>query len=239
MNGKDIVPKESQMKFIASAIVLALLIAGCADKTVKPMPPEQSASLEGKRFDVVYYDAPLQPFVVTPGSAMLMGLGGAIGGALYGLIEGAIHTETTPSTPSLFVSNMLAERLSSDRAMIRGTHPELIVSDRIDAVPEGYKDVDYLINVEDRIWQVVYFPTHWASYKVRYEAQLKVYDVRQNRLIAQSYCSFDPEYKEDAPNYDALFDNNASGLKQYSQDLFQRCADQFYSDLFAAASTGS
>ncbi|MHC3993952.1 hypothetical protein ACXWTF_03940 [Thiomicrolovo sp. ZZH C-3] len=227
------------MKFLTSAVALILLLAGCANKSVQPLPQDQHTALKGKHFDIIHYDAPLEPFVMTPGKALFFGFTGLIGGALYATTDTAVHENELPSTPSHFVSTDLAKMLSSENDMVWTTHPNIIFTDPIDSVPESYKDVDYVIDIRDKVWSVNYYRTHWGSYKVMYEAQLKVYDVRTNRIIGESYCEFDPEYTDDAPDYDSLFEHNALGLKNYSKTLFKRCADQFYSDLFSARPAGS
>jgi hypothetical protein len=91
----------------------------------------------------------------------------------------------------------------------------------------------FVVDVETRIWHVIYFPTDWTHYQVPYMAVARLIDADTARVLAESSCKVEPGTNAGAPTYDELLANGAERLKASAAASVATCAAQFKRDMFA------
>lgn len=219
---------------IAIATATILLASGCVSKNTVPMKPAVVQDIKEKSFTYVKREYPIKPMVMTPGMAMTMGLGGAIGGALGGAFmasEAYSEDKVYASTPSHYINTKLSEVLKKKHNMNLVEVNSISDNSSIDDLVEEYAGVDYLVDNRDMMWQVIYYPFHFFSYKVRYESKFRFIDVKNRVVVAEGYCEYDPDYSDNSPSYDDLFDNNAEGLKNITRQALDGCVDKYLKEV--------
>jgi hypothetical protein len=94
-----------------------------------------------------------------------------------------------------------------------------------------HSEFDYLLDVRTHNWSFVYFPTDWDTYRVLYHAKLRLIDVKNNQVVAEAFCSHEPEQSQESLSYDELLNDNARGLTQELHLAAEYCVNDFRAKL--------
>lgn len=212
--------KSCKLIFIALA---AISITGCV--SVKQISISPTAMKQVKNKEVAVSQRAVPDFAAfTPGKAMF----GALGGAAMVSAGNKIISTNNVEDPA----NYIAKQLNYNMAEKLGTKQkdELVVvsGDDIKKISRDSKS-DLVLDVRTINWSFVYFPTSWDTYRVLYNARLRLIDAKNSSVIAESGCSYVPAQTPDSPSYNALMANNAERLKKELQKAADFCVGEFKS----------
>jgi hypothetical protein len=201
-------------KLFAVATVAAMLV-GCAPVPTKSI--NSTAGLQGKRLAITSH--PIPDFVAgTAGKAMF-----AMVGAIARIHAGnELVRQDRIEDPAI----RIGQRLSADLAQMQGVillPPNGLVASSDDpaALIKAYPGADLLLDVKTYAWSYIYYPTKWGSYRVNYDANVRLLDGKSGEVIAQQTCKVDPTDPSNPPSLDALRANQSALLKQ----LLSKAAD--------------
>lgn len=216
----------------ASPLCLAslALLTGCASM---PAPrPLDAAGVAAVRDQTVAITA--RP---TPDFAALMP-----GNAVFGLIGGIaavgsgnkIIADNRVPDPADAIARSLA-------AALRDTQGSKIVAapvavDKGDAghvAAQAKGKARYVIDVETRVWQLIYFSSDWTHYQVPYTAVARLIDTDTASVLAESTCALKSDTNAGAPTFDEWTARGAARLKASLAASGATCAAQFKRDMLA------
>ncbi|GAB2583685.1 hypothetical protein GCM10027066_26290 [Dyella jejuensis] len=194
-------------KFFAVAAI-ATILAGCAPVSTKSI--NSTAGLQGKRLLVTSH--PVPDFSAgTAGKAMF-----AMVGAIAMIHAGnEMVRQDQIADPAIRVG----QRLSSDLVRTQGvillpSSGSVATSDDPARLIKTYPGADLLLDVKSYAWSYVYYPGKWGSYRVNYDANVRLLDGKTGEVIAQQTCKIDPTDPSHPPSLEALRANQSTLLKQ-------------------------
>jgi ABC-type uncharacterized transport system auxiliary subunit len=196
------------MQKIFAVAATAALLAGCAPVATKPIT--SNASLQGKRLAITSH--PVPDFSAgTAGKAMF---------AMVGAIA-MIHTgnEMVKQDQIQDPAIHIGQRLSDDLVKTQGvtvlpSNGAVASNDDAATLIKTYPGADLLLDVKTYGWSYIYYPTKWGSYRVNYDANVRLLDGKSGEVIAQQTCKIDPTDPNNPPSLDALRANQSALLKQ-------------------------
>jgi len=213
-------------------IGVVLLFSGCVSKDVVPMSAGSLQNLSNKTFTFVQRKKLSEPNIMTPGQAMTMGLFGGVGGAIVELANEKSGIKAFRKTPAYYINSQLTPVLIEKYKM--RLVPSVHVTDKSDLVEllEEYKNVDYIIDTQDFHWVAMYYPLNWDTYGIRYMGNIKIIDVKKEKIIAKGYCESIPENSDKSPSYEQLFADDAKLFKKMTENILSKCADNYLKEVF-------
>ena len=216
---------------LAVLIAVLLLLTGCVSRQTVALKPKSKSVLLNKTLTYVKRVFPTKPFVMTPGKAVMLSLTGMVGGAVAAYSYTSSQEKSAHKVPSYYLNTELIKHLAKKYKM--RYVDEGVVTDKM-AVDELVKlyESDYILDSTDLRWDVVYFPTHWGTYKVIYLNKIKLIDRKSKKVIAEGFCEYNPEYSDTLPSYDKMFENNASLVKQYTKKALEMCLHKYKTEVF-------
>lgn len=205
--------------------VLALLplLAACTTLHRAPIASETVKSFQpGARVAVSRY--PISDFAaMTPGKAVF----GVIGAAAM-ISEGNtfIKNNQVPD-PAIAISEGLRNALIEKYQMIAASTSDApLRDDNIDTIIKNYAVSDFIVDVKTINWLYVYMPVNWDSYHVHYVARARLIDVKNNRIVAEDFCSRIPKELGDAVSQQKLTENHGHVLKSKLSSYAAGCANE-------------
>jgi hypothetical protein len=214
--------------FLVPVSSLALL-AGCAT-TPAPRSLDAAGLTAVHNQSVAVTSRPRPGFAVLKAGNMMFG---ALGG-LAGVEEGnKIATANGLANPADAIAQELAIALR-DTQGTQAAAPVAVETNDVERIAAQAKGkARFVVDVETRMWHVIYFPTDWTHYQVPYVAVARLIDVDTARVLAESSCKVEPGTNAGAPTYDELLANGAERLKASAAASAATCAAQFKRDMFA------
>ena len=206
-----------------------LVLSGCSLAPVK-INPMATGELRDQSLTVAQH--PPSDFVdVAPGTALF----GLIGYAIQVKKGADIVQQDGLNDPAVRISAQLANRLASvyDMRLVANT---VIVpidnSGKPAALANLYGAAHYVLDVKTSNWNLLYYPTHWGTYRVIYTADFQLIDTHTNKVVAQATCKEDPDYTNTSLTYDHILANHGVLLKGQIQEEIVACVrdlEQFIS----------
>ncbi|MFT5661036.1 MAG: hypothetical protein ACI9TV_001680 [Sulfurimonas sp.] len=221
---------EKCLKKSAVVVVLIALFTGCSVKTIA-VSSDAKQNLSNKTFTFVKRTGPLGPQTLTPGKALAIGLTGGVGAAIMGATGGLDAEELATKIPGAYISTELSKVFEEKYKMIKVLDNITTNESDIDELVQTYDNVDYLIDTQDLLWQVVYYPFNWGTYSVRYIGTLKLIDINSKKILAQGQCQYFPDYTENAPTYDEIFLEDSKLLKQMTKEGLDVCIKKYITEV--------
>jgi hypothetical protein len=160
---------------------------------------------------------------------------GVIGAALIIKAGNEIIRENAVEDPAIRIGQELAQALTEGHGLqLLASAPPVSQSDDVGALLQTYGDADLILDIKTINWMFIYFPTVWDNYRVLYSARLRVIDRQQKAVIAEGFCSYQPEYEDTnkAPTREDLIGNNAEGLKRELAKAADYCLAFFRTNTF-------
>lgn len=216
-------------KFFAVVAIAAMLV-GCAPVPTKSI--SSSAGLQGKRLAITSY--PIPDFSAgTAGKAMF---------AMVGAIA-MIHAgnEMVRQDQIEDPATRISQRLSTDLAKTQGVillPPSGLVASNEDPATliKTYPGADLLLDVKTYAWSYIYYPTKWSSYRVNYDANIRLLDGKSGEVIAQQTCKIGPTDSNNPPSLEALRANQSALLKQLLRKAADTCVEAVEQQVLRMAS---
>jgi hypothetical protein len=207
-----------------------MMIVGCVSIKHVPISQQTAVTLSGKVLQNSLYKKP--DFAAY--TFVKAGLG--LIGALAIISEGNdIIEKNSVEDPANYISEQLGLTLSEKYGVsILHVEPVISVSDDLNELLKTYSQTNLLLDVRTFLWAFWYFPTDWNNYRIQYTARLRLIDTQKREIIAEEFCRYLPEYNntEDAPSYNELVDNNATGLKSELRKAADYCIEFFKKEAF-------
>jgi hypothetical protein len=194
-----------------STILLAagMLLAGCSTVPKLGIDTRTSGLMLNKTLARTSHPTPLFT-TLTPGSAAF----GVLGAMATSPRGNQIISDYQVADPAESIGRELATLMEGTHGVKLVAAPlEVASSDpaAISAAAQG--QADYVLDVETRIWSLMYFPTDWTHYKVSYYANARLIDTRSATVVASGTCQRVPDTNAGAPTWDELLANSAAVLK--------------------------
>jgi len=221
------------MKNYASVFIFAFLLLGCSPKTIV-MTDVTKQNISNKTFSFTNRSKPASPFVMTPSKALVGGLTGGIGAAIMVATDDNMNEENVTKTPSSYLNAKLVKTLTQDYKLTLVENNKMIDTQDIDKIIAQYSGVDYILDNHTYFWQVVYFPTHFGTYRVMLYNTMKLIDTKDKKVIAQTVCEYNPDYADDMPTYDQMFENDNLILKRQTKEALDKCLTKIKSEIFSS-----
>jgi hypothetical protein len=216
-------------KFFAVAAIAAMLV-GCAPVPTKSI--SSTAGLQGKRLAITSH--PVPDFSAgTAGKAMF-----AVIGAVAMIHAGnELVREDQIEDPAIHIGQRLSSDLVKTQGVILLPSNGLVASsDDPATLIKTYPGADLLLDVKSYAWSYVYYPTKWGSYRVNYDANVRLLDGKSGEVIAQQTCKIDPTDPNNPPSLDALRANQGALLKQLLSKAADTCVESVEQQVLRVAS---
>jgi hypothetical protein len=217
------------MQKIIVVVALATL-AGCATVEKVAIDPGASNALRGKTLVRTSRAAVPDFSASTPGKAAF-----AVIGAFAAISDGnALIKSNQVPVPAGAIGQAVSAQLQSARGMQLVAAPVAVNSrDTAQIAAAASGKADYVLDVETVGWSFIYFPTSWNHYRVQHQAQGRLIDVANKKIVAQGNCSRDVAYSDSLPTYEQLVGNQAAGLKKELDVAAKECAAILGRDILA------
>lgn len=216
------------MKKIGMIFAIGVMLTGCATVRHQAIDAKASASLQGQ---TVTYTVRKKPdFVAFTAAKVLI----PIVGPLAMVSEGNnIISTNNVDDPARLISLGLMKSLESARGSQITGSPANVEGTDIEKIIASAQNARFIVDVQTIGWQFVYFSTNWNHYRVNYSAKARLIDAQSKQVIAESACSRLPPETSNAPTYDELVSNGASGLKRELAVAANECLNLFKAGMLA------
>ncbi len=215
-----------------------LLLSGCAKDNLT-LNTSHKESLKGKTIVVNYENLQIYPQIVTQGDAISKGmLYGVMGVAIGGAIHSNINSNKNPSStldtaPIISIRDAIVPRFIKKHNM---KIIEEVAQDNLDPFTDAADEdlniemklfhanytADYILDIQTH-WQVMYYKTSWGKYYVKMYNKLRLIDRKKKVAISSTICNYESDFKDELPNYEKMFENNAELMKKESQKAVNKC----------------
>ncbi|MFP1682894.1 hypothetical protein ACLD0W_10295 [Alloalcanivorax sp. C16-1] len=210
---------------IAFVFAVTLGVSGCA--SVKPVNLDLADLTESGARVVATTERPMPALsAITPTKAQF----GFLGGMAMASAGKRIVEENGVDDPAVRVSSELADQLAEALgAEVMSEGPGMV---------EAGGQPDVLVDVQTRVWQLIYYKSAWGTYSITYRAKAQFIDADTDTVLGTGSCSVRPEkgsewtagYKDFAENRDAI-------LTRTLAFVARQCAAQIGGQLAAVADT--
>lgn len=196
-------------------------IGGCVSVKHLPLSTEHASRLRGQTMQRSEYEKP--DFSAMTAGKVRFGLLGASAMIRAG---NEIVSENEVDDPAIYIGQKIAEDLSRRYELqLSASPPGEAKSDSLSDLVETYGATALLLDVKTINWSFLCFPTDWNNHKIRYSVRLCLIDTTRKMVIAEEFCPYQPEYEDsnDAPSYEDLMADRASGLKSALRTAAEHC----------------
>lgn len=206
---------------IAFLFAVALGVSGCA--SVKPVNLDLSDLSESGVRAVATTERPMPALsAITPTKAQF----GFLGGMAMASAGKRIVEENGVDDPAVRVSSELADQLA--KALGAETTSQ-------DAGP---LEPDVLVDVQTRVWQLIYYKSAWGTYSITYRAKAQFIDADTETVLGTGSCSVRPEKDSEwTAGYEDFAENRDAILTRTLAFVARQCAAQIGGQLAAVATT--
>jgi hypothetical protein len=104
-----------------------------------------------------------------------------------------------------------------------------VISDDVKKIAKDSADADLVLDIRTINWSFVYFPASWDTYRVLYNARLRLIDVKNGTVLVEGGCHYIPKKTPDSPSHAVLLANHAERLKQELHKAADYCIAEFKS----------
>lgn len=209
------------MRHVSMALFAVCLLSACVStKTVKA---DLSSLQRGGHQLVTLTQRELPSFSAMTAGKAAFGLIGAVGMISAG---NAIVRDNRIEDPAIGIAQELSQRLADELSVpVRVAESKTDASDAA-ALARQYPGAGLLLDVQTVNWSFTYFPSDWNNYRVIYSVKMRLIDTRTGKLVAEGFCARVPEYSTDAPSYEQLIGNGATGLKASLKRSGDECQEE-------------
>jgi hypothetical protein len=163
----------------------------------------------------------------TPGGAVAGG-GGILGGLgsleLFREKGEALRTRHGVGDPALRVVAQLGAALGEDvGAPAVGLVKEPVTSDDPQAIAARFQR-GLVLEARTEYWELLYFPTDWAHYRLAYRASARLLAAPSGRVLWRDECAFESDDAAAKPTLEELEANGAALLKTMLEQAADACA---------------
>jgi hypothetical protein len=217
------------MRTFLVPVCCVALLAGCAT-TPAPRSLDAAGLTAVHNQSVAVTSRPRPGFAVLKAGNMMFG---ALGG-LAGVDEGnKIATANGLANPADAIAQELALALRDTQGAQSAAPVAVETNDVARIAAQAKGKARFVVDVETRMWHVIYFPTDWTHYQVPYMAVARLIDADTASVLAESSCKVEAGTSAGAPTYDELLAGGAARLKASIAASVATCAAQFKRDMFA------
>lgn len=215
-------------KFVPCAIA-AVLLTGCG--TIAPQRMDASVGNGLKGQAVARTVRPTPDFAVMTAAKAAFG---AFGGAGM-LVEGnKLVAEHKIADPAVQIATDLQAALRAQRGTADAAAPVSVDSVDVGEIAAASKGAGkYALDVKTLLWQITYFPTDWAHYRLVYSAQARLIDTETNAVLAQGSCKSMPETNAGAPTYPEMVAEDAAWIRLEMARAASACVDSLKTEMLA------
>ncbi|MES2982619.1 MAG: hypothetical protein V4727_09925 [Verrucomicrobiota bacterium] len=217
------------------ALLLIGLLPSCVSTKNIPLSSTDRATIHGKSVAVTSHPMPSWG-VIKPETMVVSSLTGGIGGAIAGSVaENQGNKEIKKhgiKDPAEKIADTLEAQLIKDAGAKRFSK-EKIYSDKNDSkeVAALIPNADYILDVRTTGWMGMYYPMTFSKYKVLHNLQMRLIEQKTGKVIAQGFSAYQGDDKDNAPNFDGIYSNGASFLKQELKKSSDKATGIFKSQL--------
>lgn len=206
---------------IAFLFAVALGVYGCA--SVKPVNLDLSDLSNSGVRAVATTERPMPALsAITPTKAQF----GFLGGMAMASAGKRIVEENGVDDPAVRVSSELADQLA------KALGAETISQDA------GPLEPDVLVDVQTRVWQLIYYKSAWGTYSITYRAKAQFIDADPETVLGTGSCSVRPEKDSEwTAGYEDFAENRDAILTRTLAFVARQCAAQIGGQLAAVATT--
>ncbi|MEO1902151.1 MAG: hypothetical protein ABGX87_10395 [Alcanivorax sp.] len=159
---------------------------------------------------------------ITPTKAQF----GFLGGMAMASAGKRIVEENDVDDPAVRVSSELADQLA------KALGAETISQDA------GMLEPDVLVDVQTRVWQLIYYKSAWGTYSITYRAKAQFIDADTETVLGTGSCSVRPEKDSEwTASYEDFAENRDAILTRTLAFVARQCAAQIGGQLAAVATT--
>lgn len=211
-------------------LAFGVILCGCMSQQVIPADEKKTSQFAGRSITSTQREAP--GFQLGNASyALLNAFGlapGLIGAGLMTRPRDAIVAEYGIDDPAGYVSEKLIADLSQHYQLTRVERPaELVTEDSPKKLATQFSSVRYLLDVRTEQWGLMSHPAIWTQYFVIYNAQLRIIDTSDGRVIAQTYCRYGFDKPGKRPTREEIFANKAQQVKDELRENADKCIEEF------------
>jgi hypothetical protein len=196
---------------------LVLLLPSCVSTKNVALSASHRAAICGKTMMASKRNMP--PFaVLTPGAAAAGALGGAVGGGIAGAVAQERGRKQLVahqiSTPEDEISKDLGKWMASRHGTkILAVPSDVVRDENPGAIAAQYNKADYILDVRTINWGGAYYPMSFSKYFIFYSAKMRLIETKTGRVVAEGFHAYKGTDKQNAPDYDGIYANGSSFLR--------------------------
>lgn len=223
-------------KLITIWISLTFLTS-CVSNKISTLNLTDSVSMKGKTLAVIHEEKP-SFIAMTSTNMIIASLSGGILGSGIMIYQGnKIVKNNQIEDPAYFISNNLSKDLQSKygiKIIDKGLEKK---TNNVSKIAKQYENVaDYVLDVSTIGWGIIYKRFQLNSYVVSYGSKLRLIDVRNAKVIAESPCAKNFSQREisNPPTYKELLADNAKIIKEELIIGAEACSKLFKETILVA-----
>jgi hypothetical protein len=211
-------------------LALGAIVCGCMSQQVIPADEKKTRQFAGRSITSTKREAP--GFQLGNASyALLNAFGlapGLVGAGLMTRPRDAIVAAYGIDDPAGYVSDKLIADLSQHYHLTRIEPPsDPVTEDSPKKLATQFSSVRYLLDVRTEQWGLMSHPMIWTQYFVIYNAQLRIIDTSDGKVIAQTYCRHGFDKPGQRPTREEIFSNQAQQVKDELRENADKCIEEF------------
>ena len=215
---------------VTQALAVSLVMVSCVSTKEIRLSASDREAMKGKTFAVTTRRMP--EFSVMKASAVAgAALGGAIGGAIAGSMaasEGAgqVAKHRIPN-PNKTMSDELGPFLSARTGMKQV--PSQHTTDTLDSkeIAAQNTGANYVLDCATTGWMGAYYPFHLGRYYIMFSGRTQLIETSSGRIVSQSFDFYQGDDRDNAPDYDGIYTNDAAFLKAETKKGTYKVAQKF------------
>lgn len=211
------------------ALIAITIISGCASFKQQAINERSATSIKGQT--VTYTTREKPDFMAMTAGKAAFALVGSI--AMIAAGNSIISTNNI-ADPADAIAIGLAKELEIAHGIRLITPPiKVDTNDSAQIALNVENAARYVIDTQTISWGFGYFPTDWTHYRVIYTAKARLIDIQAKDVIAEGFCKHIPDSNVNAPTYDELVGNQASGLTNQLNRIAGECINSIKAQMLA------
>jgi hypothetical protein len=217
------------MKTWIVPIAAATLLSGCVSTATKTIDAQAMSAVRNQ--SVVRTARDMPDFAeMTAGKAVF----GVLGAAAMISEGNKTVANNGIADPAVAIADALLGAMRTSHGAQLVASPVRIDNEDPARIAEQAKGkARYVLDVRTLMWQMSYFPTDWAHYRVIYTAKARLIDVEAKNVVAEAFCKQVPDSNTNAPTFDDMLALNAARLKAINAANAQACAESLGREMLA------
>lgn len=202
---------------LAAALLPSLFLASCVSTKNVPLSESDRAAMRGKTVIPTKRDMPSFG-VMKPEAMAAAALGGAIGGAIAGGIaesqgKAQVAKHQLPIPDETISTQVLKNLVAKTGSRPLKRADSKVADENPKAIAAQHKQADYVLDVRTTGWMGAYYPMTFSKYFIVYGAQMRLIETKSGRIVAQGFGSYQGKDKENAPDFNGIYANDAAFLR--------------------------